>query len=71
MKAQGAGEDNAEYAKLHGILAAVQHQHLLQKQRQLQAQQQQQQQQQSQNDAATSVNTVIGECQIVGGSGVT
>jgi hypothetical protein len=60
MKAQGAGEDNAEYVKLHNILKAVQQQSEAQKQRQ-QHRQQQMQQQQQHNGASMQANGVNGE----------
>lgn len=61
MKAQGAGEDNPEYAKLHGILTAVHQQQYIQKQRQLQAQLQRQQQERQQGETATHVQADHGE----------
>ncbi|KAI9791982.1 MAG: hypothetical protein M1816_003251 [Peltula sp. TS41687] len=59
MKAQGAGEDNAELTKLRGILNAVRQQHFRQKQRQLFAQQQQQQQQEQSRQQQLQNNNVI------------
>ncbi|KAI9829641.1 MAG: hypothetical protein M1826_005531 [Phylliscum demangeonii] len=65
MKAQGVGEENAEYANLHGILSAVQRdnmmaKHRIQAQQQIKQQQyqmqQQQQQQQQQNHVVLQSN---------------
>ncbi|KAI9677451.1 MAG: hypothetical protein M1817_006405 [Caeruleum heppii] len=66
MKAQGAGEDNAEYMRLHGILTAAQQQQGMQRQRRAYAQQQQQlrqqqqQQQQQQNGGVPLPNGING-----------